>query len=358
MRIAMRCLLACGLFAVSNGQIHADNSDPKYIQTDPHNQDEDFALQGEYWGYITTGQTSNEFFGLQVVALGQSRFDAKLLPGGLPGNGWTGNALLKLTGNRTDKSLALAGSPFSITVDATTQAATVRKSDAEPVVGTLTRVTRSSCTLGAVVPAGGGLLFGGGSQYAPDSQGKPLDLAALCWQTAKVTDEGLLLSGTKTRHVYQDFRLHVEYRLPFLPNARGQSRANSGVYLNSHQEVQILDSFGLEGANNEAGALYKFKTPDINMALPPLTWQTYDISYRSARFDAQGNKCENTRISVVHNGVIVQNNVEIDRPTGAGAKETPELLPINLQDHGSPVVFRNIWIAPLESPCCPRRKRK
>lgn len=359
MQIQFRWLLALMLLLAANHAVHADNADPKYMLTDPNNSDPDFALQGEYWGHICIDQASQEFFGLQVVALGKGQFDAKLLPGGLPGNGWVGNALVTLSGERKENVLTLVGSPYSMTVHAETHAASVRKSNDESAVGTLTRVTRVSSTMGARVPSGGGLLFGGGSQYAPDAQGRPLDLAALCWQNAKTTDEGLLLSGTKMKNAYQDFRLHVEYRVPFIPNARGQSRANSGVYLNSHQEVQILDSFGLAGQFNEAGSLYRFKQPDINMALPPLSWQTYDIGYQGARFDAAGKKTLNTHITVMHNGVVVQNNVEIDRPTGAGAAETPTLLPTNLQDHGSPVVFRNIWIAPLDQQvCCPKRKRK
>ncbi|MGH7128550.1 MAG: 3-keto-disaccharide hydrolase, partial [Planctomycetaceae bacterium] len=148
----------------------------------------------------------------------------------------------------------------------------------------------------------------------------------------------------------------IEFRLPYMPYARGQGRANSGVYLQGRYEVQILDSFGLHGAENECGALYRLRPPDVNMCLPPLAWQTFDIEFHAARFDAAGRKTENARITVLHNGVAIHDNVEILRKTGNGAEEGPDPLPIRLQDHGNPVVFRNIWILDRErTPAQPPR---
>jgi hypothetical protein len=361
-RNRLRWLVVFGLLLAVVGRAHADSADPKYTVTDPKTQDEDFALQGEYWGtiYCDPACRATRFIGLQVVALGSGQFEGRLFPGGLPGNGWTGEAPQTVKGSRSGSGAALEAGPYAINISDLGQNASVHpaQSTAAATLGTLTKVARTSLTMGAGVPAGGALLFGNGSQKAWDGSGQFVDLAKLCWQDPKVTDDGLLSAGAKTRNLYQDFRLHVEFRVPFMPNARGQARGNSGVYLNSRQEVQILDSFGLEGVNNEAGSLYKFKKPDINMAFPPLAWQTYDISYRGARFDAEGKKTESVRISVVHNGVVVQNNVEVPGPTGGGAKESTMLLPLNLQDHGNPVVFRNVWIAPLESnTCCGRRRR-
>src|SRR5262249_34742326 len=82
------------------------------------------------------------------------------------------------------------------------------------------------------------------------------------------------------------FRLHLEYRTPYMPTARDQARGNSGVYIQRRYEVQILDSFGLDGAFNEAGSLYRQTPPDLNMAFPPLTWQTYDIWFTPPQFAA------------------------------------------------------------------------
>ncbi len=139
--------------------------------------------------------------------------------------------------------------------------------------------------------------------------------------------------------------MHLEFKLPYMPAARGQARGNSGCYLQGRYEVQILDSFGLEGKNNECGGIYEIKDPDVNMCLPPLAWQTYDIDYTAARYDASGGKTANARITVSHNGVVIHDNVELPRATRAApVKEGPEPGPIYLQDHGNPVRFRNIWV--------------
>jgi hypothetical protein len=184
--------------------------------------------------------------------------------------------------------------------------------------------------MGAPAPPGAILLFDG------------TDTGRLV--RAKITEQALLLAGTETAEAFQNFRLHIEFRVPFLPFATGQARGNSGVYLQSRYEIQILDSFGLEGLFNECGSLYRQRSPDINACLPPLEWQTYDIEYRSPRFGASGNKTENARISVWLNGILVHNDIDILSKTGAGKEEGPAPFPTRLQDHGNPVVFRNFWI--------------
>ena len=100
----------------------------------------------------------------------------------------------------------------------------------------------------------------------------------------------------------------------------------------------------MDGAKNECGALYEFSAPLVNMALPPLAWQTYDIDFRSARFAPDGVRTEPARVTVRHNGVTVQDDVALASPTGQGDAEGPTPGPIYLQDHWDPVVFRNVWI--------------
>src|SRR5262249_9794574 len=152
--------------------------------------------------------------------------------------------------------------------------------------------------------------------------------------------------GATTKKTFKDFKLHVEFILPFQPAAGGQSRGNSGVYLQNRYEVQVLDSFGLEGKDNECGAIYERFAPAVNMCLPPLQWQTYDIDFKMARFDADGKKTANARVTVLHNGVKVHDDVEVPGPTGFGQPEKDTPGPIYLQDHGNPVFYRNIWLVP------------
>jgi hypothetical protein len=140
--------------------------------------------------------------------------------------------------------------------------------------------------------------------------------------------------------------------VPKLPDdVTGQDRGNSGIYLQERYEIQILDSFGVEKlAPNEAAAIYNKKAADLNAATAPETWQTYDIVFRAARFDAAGQKTDDARITVVWNGRKVHDNVAVDGPTGGGDAESAAAGAIRLQDHGNKVRFRNLWIEPADGP--------
>ncbi|MEU1894153.1 family 16 glycoside hydrolase [Streptomyces pristinaespiralis] len=152
----------------------------------------------------------------------------------------------------------------------------------------------------------------------------------------------------RTKQAFGDFTLHTEFWLPVLPpDVTGQDRANSGVYLQDRYEIQVLDSYGAPPAVDGAAAIYQRKAADVNAAKPPGTWQTYDITFRAARFDEAGRKTQDARVTVVWNGVTVHDDVAVAGPTGAGAPEGPTAGPIRLQDHGSKVRYRNIWIEPL-----------
>ena len=137
----------------------------------------------------------------------------------------------------------------------------------------------------------------------------------------------------------------ISEAIPLMPAARGQGRANSGCYMQGRYEVQILDSFGLSGENNECGGIYTIAKPSVNMCLPPLTWQTYDVDYTAAKFDADKKKTANAKLTVRHNGVLIHENVELPKgTTAAPVAEGPEPGPIYIQDHGNPIRFRNIWL--------------
>ncbi|TLW90431.1 DUF1080 domain-containing protein [Saccharomonospora piscinae] len=153
----------------------------------------------------------------------------------------------------------------------------------------------------------------------------------------------------RTEQAFEDFRLHVEFWLPeYPPDVTGQDRANSGVYLQERYEIQVLDSYGVDPLKtNDAASIYNEKAADVNAARPPETWQSYDITFRAARFDDAGNKVEDARVTVVWNGVTVHDDVAISGPTGAGAPEGPDAGAIRLQDHGNEVRYRDIWIEPI-----------
>lgn len=323
--------------------------DPKLAFTDPAKTDADFDFVGEYSGSIEAGMGGSMPYALQVIALGGGKFQAQALMGGLPAEGWNRFAKIAMTGDNKSGWLVLEGKPYSISVDRTGMA-TVRYVRGTWVVGQLRKVNRKSPSLGRQAPPNAVVLFDGSNTSH--------------FKNAKVSPEGYLMAGTELLKPYYDFTLHLEFRTPYMPNARGQGRGNSGVYLQSRYEVQILDSFGLEGVENECGALYRYKRPDINMCFPPLSWQTYDIEFRAPKYDDSGLRVANALVTVRHNGVLIHNNVQLNGATGAGASEGPLALPIKLQDHGNPVVFRNIWLVDHRAPpppcpcywiCCGRR---
>ncbi len=297
-----RCLaaLAASALLFSIGPIQA--ADGVYETPEQAAADPDFALQGEYLGDGTA---------VQIVALGSGQFNSVTYRGGLPGAGWDGS-------ERLDEELDAAG---------------VRRliDDLK-----LKKTERRSPTLGAKPPLGAVVLFDGTAESV-----------AQHWQPGTQTDGELLRQGSTSRDAFQDFSFHAEFRLPFMPAAREQRRGNSGIYYQSRYETQILDSFGLEGTDHECGGFYEIKSPDLNMCLPPLSWQTYDVEFTAARFDAAGKKTANARITARLNGVVIHNDFELPRATLASPlMEGPEAGPIYLQEHGSPVRYRNIWVVP------------
>ncbi|MCE9520456.1 MAG: DUF1080 domain-containing protein [Verrucomicrobia bacterium] len=154
-----------------------------------------------------------------------------------------------------------------------------------------------------------------------------------------------------TKESYQDFRMHVEFNVNEVKDAKGaESDGNSGVYIQHRYEIQIHNSFGIPEADYKpsyCGSIYKLKKPDRLVCKKAGEWQSYDIVFRAARFD-EGKKIENARVTVYHNGELIHDDYSIPSKTGAGEKEGPEPRPIMLQGHHNPVRFRNVWIQKLE----------
>lgn len=327
------CLIVLLLFVTAGVlQIARAEDDAKTQQTftEPDKAGPDFAIQGEY-----EGETADHAkLGAQVTAQGSGKFAVALLPGGLPGAGWDGKEKVTGTAETKDGKTSLSGRRLSGEIAADRM--TAKLPDGREF--TLNHVIRQSPTQDAKPPEGATLLFEGSS--------------ADQWNNGKLVEGNLLSTlgdprGITSKKNFGDIKkLHVEFRLPFMPYARGQARSNSGVYLADRYEVQVLDSFGLKGESNECGGIYSLTAPSVNMCFPPLSWQTYDIEFKAPQFDAAGKKVGNARMTVWHNGVKIHDDVEVKQTTvGAEAGEAAT-GPIQLQNHGNPVYYRNIWVVP------------
>ena len=292
----------------------------------------DYQIQGEYVGdFIEDGEKTK--IGLQIIAMGDGKFRAVSFTGGLPGAGWK-------RGDKTeyvDGELNASGQVvFKLEDGEGTAVATIKDGklmavEGDTVVAEMKKVHRQSTTMGAKPPKAAVVLFDGTAKSAEN------------WTRGQIVLEKLLRHDVESKEKFQDHVLHLEFRTPFMPYARGQGRGNSGMYVQGRYECQILDSFGLEGKNNECGGIYSIAEPIVNMALPPLVWQTYDVDFTAARYDADGKKVKNARVTIKHNGVVIHDDLELTHGTPGKAKEGPDPEILYLQGHGNPVVFRNVW---------------
>lgn len=152
-----------------------------------------------------------------------------------------------------------------------------------------------------------------------------------------------------TTERFTDHFLHLEFMTPDMPEATGQAKGNSGVFLQGRYEIQVLDSYGIAVPGmGDCGAIYNQFAPLVNACKPPLEWQSYDVIFRAPRLNDDGEIVENTRVTVLQNGLVILNNVILSGTTGAnigGGVGDPG--PLLLQDHGNLVKFRNIWAVPL-----------
>jgi hypothetical protein len=291
----------------------------------------------------------------QVIALGKGSYRVKLLEEfdqRIP-------PIAVFEGQLKDGKLSFSGNTNYQNFDLEIQAAietgkftgTFKGKDAggQQVSGTfeLEKTVRLSPSLGAKPPRGAIVLFDGKNFNQWERIGGEAGKKEVRW---KLLPDGAMEvapgSGSiVTKKKFKDFELHLEFRTPFMPDARGQGRGNSGVYLQNRYEIQVLDSYGLEGLDNECGGIYTVAAPLVNMCAPPMQWQTYDVTFRAPRFGNGGNKTKDAYVTVAHNGVAIISQKPIPGPTG-GALDSNVNQPggIYLQDHGNLVQFRNIWL--------------
>ena len=312
-------LFALITVAAASTTVHAEN---EISIIDPEKVTADYEIQGEY-----TGDLGGNRYGMQVIALGNDDYSAVVYPGGLPGDGYEGYGKIEAKGRTEDgvTKITADGTGYSIIKDGM---ATVF-SAAQGEVGELKRVVRESATLGKEPPEEAIVLFDGSS--AEEFKGGKLIL------------NDLLLADCETTQQFGDHTLHLEFRLPYEPLDRGQARGNSGVYIQGRYELQVLDSFGLNGENNECGGIYQIAKPKVNACFPPLTWQTYDIDFTAARWE-NGKKTKNARVTIRHNDIMIHKDLELTRGTPGKNKEAEGPGILYLQGHGNQVVYRNIWV--------------
>jgi hypothetical protein len=199
-------------------------------------------------------------------------------------------------------------------------------------------------------PADAVVLFGGTdlAKWRTAADGTPAR-----WKVADGVMEVVKGAGDiQTADAFGDCQLHLEWAAPTPAVGEGQQRGNSGVFPMGRYEIQVLDSYQNKTyPDGQAAALYGQHPPLVNASRPPGQWQTYDIVFHGPRFDGQGKLLRPARVTVLHNGVLVQDDRELTGPTAHKARPPyaahPDRLPLKLQDHGDPVRFRNIWIREL-----------
>lgn len=332
------------LFLLSTYSIAQD----KGIWTDPTLVQEltDYQIQGDYRAAS---------YGAQVIALGDNYYSAIVYKGGLPGDGWDEKNKTILDGKQEGDSVEFKSSkaPKKYYAPKAEQFSPVKKfppKGQQQASGSivknvfeitlkgekfeLKKINRTSPTMGAKAPEGAVVLFDG-SNIDAFTKGR-ID--------AKTKTLHTDARDLYTKEKFNNYTLHIEFMTPYMPSYRGAKRGNSGIYHVWDYELQILDSYGLDGIHSECGGIYKTQAPRINMCFPPLTWQTYDVEFTNSVFK-NGKKIKSAFITVKHNGVLIHDNTEIPVKTG-GSRKTPEGQPgpFRLQGHGNKIQYRNIWL--------------
>ncbi|MBV8881306.1 MAG: DUF1080 domain-containing protein [Planctomycetaceae bacterium] len=291
-------------------------------------------VQGLYEGALKDGP-----FEARVVALGKEAYKIyvrQTLPGGKV-------AKAELDGKADGDTVAFKNKGGEVEWTAS-YAPGLLKGTAGGSAFEARRVQRKPPSMGKAPPAGAVVLLDG-KNFGELTKSKPKDGAEEDWKPADDGSIQVPKGGMSSRQQFDgSYDLHVEFLCPFMPTARSQGRGNSGCYQPNGDEVQVLDSFGMDTyKGGGCGGLYNYKDPDVFdvfslASLPPLEWQTYDIEYRVEKKD--GKPTGKPRITVVHNGIKIHDQAELKNDARKGG--------FHFQDHGNPVRYRNIWVLPVE----------
>jgi len=317
-----------------------------------------YPLMGDWKGTITSNSKKtkfkqNPYICARVLGLGDNEYEIQILPAvhkrALP--------YLVTTAKLANGTLTFSSEGWTGTISADKGIRGKYTAGKEQAEFSMKKVIYISSTLGQKPPEGAIVLFDGTNtdKWQIQRLGGPV--------TWKIIGSAMEILPKKmnenkggsieTKQKFGSCKLHIEFKLPYQAESRGQARSNSGLFLACGIEVQILDSYALTGAWNECGALYKISPPKINMCAPPEHWQSYDITYIVPEFDNDGNVSKDGSITVSHNGKLIHNKQAINLPTAntqlgqEGRLQKPP-GPFSLQDHGNKIQFRNIWVVDLD----------
>lgn len=318
-------------------------------------EDDDFVM-GNYQGSISGPGWEGKTIRAQVAALSVIRYRAVFYLGAdnaeqrleIKGSKESGPDILKAEDKaKAKKEVVIA---FTGEVDYNGKCTIAGKITNETFTGTITnkknegrfelkRVFLEPPTRGQKAPEGAIVLLDGTNMDQWN--------ALPHWQLQGDGSIQTVGSNLATKQELGDGVYHIEFMNPFMPSESGQARGNSGVYIFGRYEVQVLDSFGDLPADNLCGGIYQKAKPLVCASLPPLQWQTYDITFKGPKFDAGGKKTKDAVITVLHNGVLIHDKVVLPSltPGGVSDKENPNGV-LMFQDHNNPVRFRNVWYKP------------
>lgn len=308
--------------------------------TDPKEMDN---IMGYYEGTYASFDTPDHVAQAMVVAEGSRTYRVVLMAQPMEGQpgfplqfevpGTLGGDTLNISGIAGDKGWQGTLKDGVLTVNKTSYGGQF----------VLKKVDRHSPTEGLKPPEGAIVLLAYGSDVTPNLD----EWKNTSW---KINEDGSMQKGAGsnlTQRSFGDVKFHMEFRVPYEPMNREQMRGNSGLFFCDAYEVQVLDSFGVIPGAGDCGSIYNTAAPKAIAAYPPLSWQTYDIEFHAPRLAADGSLEEPGRITVIQNGIKIHDGQEITHSTVDPTKPPVDKGPIQLQDHGNLVRYRNIWVVPM-----------